>query len=339
MVAATVRKSLTLVLAALIFAPSLASAQANNDAAAESLFLEGRRLLDEGKTSEACAKFQASDKAAPSVGARMNVGDCSKVLGRTATAWTAYKSAENLARKNGDSTRQAESAAAAGLLLPQLTYVKVAVSGPARVPGLAIKLAGADLAAALWGERVPVDPGSVSVEATAPKHSPRTLAIETLGAAQTATLELPILEKVPEPEKPIVGPAVVPTAPPTDDPTQPVDEDPGRSRRLLALGVGGGGVALTVLGIGFGLAASSAYSDRKPHCDTGVTPNQCNDIGAEFVDTAKFRATVSTVLVGAGLVAVGVGAGLYFTAPKERQTTVGVTATSDGVGMTVMGSF
>jgi hypothetical protein len=58
-----------------------------DDAAAEALFLDGRRLMDLGKIDEACAKFDASEKPSPALGTLMNLADCEEKRGRIATAW------------------------------------------------------------------------------------------------------------------------------------------------------------------------------------------------------------------------------------------------------------
>src|SRR5690606_30041935 len=70
-------------------------------ATAESLFQEGKRLMEQGQIEEACPKFQASMDAEPSVGAMLNLARCHELTGKTATAWAEYTEAANLARRAG----------------------------------------------------------------------------------------------------------------------------------------------------------------------------------------------------------------------------------------------
>jgi hypothetical protein len=84
--------------------------------------------------------------------------------------------------------------------------------------------------------------------------------------------------------------------------------------------VGGGGVVLLAIGTVFGVQALANSSDAKRVCGTAPT---CTDQHAVSQNNdAKSAALASDLLVGAGIVAVGVGAFLFFTAPQDKTPAV-----------------
>src|SRR5882672_9354066 len=91
-------------------APSIAHAQtpaqvqAHNEelARADSLFNAAKALLDSGQYVDACAKFAESKRLAPGLGVTLYLADCYERIGRTASAWTEFLSAEGLARQRND---------------------------------------------------------------------------------------------------------------------------------------------------------------------------------------------------------------------------------------------
>ncbi len=94
-------------------------AQTGAAAAAESAFAIGRTRMTEGKYEEACAAFAESLRLEPATGTLYNIALCSEKLGRTASAWSAYKAVAADASSNADRARMAKEKAA--LLEPQLS--------------------------------------------------------------------------------------------------------------------------------------------------------------------------------------------------------------------------
>ena len=82
------------------------SGGANNRAAAEALFNEGRSLVAGGHYSDACPKFEASQQLDPGLGTLLNLAECYEKLGKTASAWAEYREAIPLARASGSKVRQ-----------------------------------------------------------------------------------------------------------------------------------------------------------------------------------------------------------------------------------------
>ncbi|CAN5325742.1 hypothetical protein BH09MYX1_BH09MYX1_41350 [soil metagenome] len=167
----------TLVL--LLCGPAIAHAQgANNQAAAQALFDEGRRLMDQGKFADACPKLESSQKLDPGAGTLMNLASCYEKNGQTASAWVTYTDAASASAGRHpdwvDSAKQHVSA-----LEPKLSRLTVDVK--AKADGLVVKRDGIVLSDGTSGVPIPVDPGKHIVEATAPGHVTFTATI-TLGS-------------------------------------------------------------------------------------------------------------------------------------------------------------
>ena len=301
-----------------------APAAAQERAAAEALFQDGRKLAAAGKHAEACVKFKASDDLDPSVGARLQLGECNEKQGKTASAWLSFRDAENLATRLGDRKRVKVARREAARLEPLLSYVVVAAP-PSSPDGLIVSFDGKAKPTALLGQRFPVDPGAHVVTASAPGHVEwkQSLAISAPGETR---VQIPALSAVAttepkpiEPDPPVTDPDPKPVEPnPQPDPvrTEPVaiDRGSGGGRKVLAYGVAAGGLALAATGLVFGSLARSAYNDRVDHCQVG---NRCTPEGLELIDKAESRALWSTILTATGVAAVGAGVILYLTTPND----------------------
>ena len=87
--------------------------------AAEQMFHDGRALIAEHRYKEACDKLEASQRIDPAVGTLVSLGECYSGLGRTASAWLAYRSAIALATQRHD-PRQPAAEERAAALEPQI---------------------------------------------------------------------------------------------------------------------------------------------------------------------------------------------------------------------------
>src|SRR5580704_7378268 len=59
-------------------------------AIAEALFDDGKALLEQGQTAEACAKFTSSQQLDPQIGTLLFLATCHETDGKTATAWAEF---------------------------------------------------------------------------------------------------------------------------------------------------------------------------------------------------------------------------------------------------------
>lgn len=263
-------------------------------AAAEALFREGRALLQRGELAPACEKLEASNALDPSAGTLLNLAACRLKQGRTATAWAHFLSAGRLAENQGRAEQASEAKRRALELEPQLSTLTLLA--PAAPAGLEVRRTGQVVQLASLGTAVPVDPGRIVIEASAPGYEPVRLEVTLGAAADRRVLEIPPLRR-------LVAPAVVDSSPPASSSPVARDAAPGprRSNTLPWLIGGTGGAALIAGGV-LGVLALSSNSKAIERCDAGDT-NACN----ETQHRRDSQALASTVCVGAGLVGVGVG--------------------------------
>src|SRR5262249_32467324 len=136
-------------------------------AAAEALFREGRRLLEEKKYGEACPKLQESDRLDPATGTLLALALCYEGDGKTASAWAAYVDAAGRARREDQKDRERAALDRAKSLEPKLSRVTLVIAPTvAALPDLAVTRDGTPVGRGALGTAVPVDPGPHTVVAT-----------------------------------------------------------------------------------------------------------------------------------------------------------------------------
>ena len=311
---------------------------------ADALFREGTTLLKEGSVADACARFAASKELAPAVGVTLYLADCLQRIGKTASAWTAFRDAEALARQRND--KRADLAHhRAEALSPSLNRITIEVA-PSLAASAQISCDGKVVPREQWGTAVPVDPGSHVVMARAGQRS-RVFEALVDANAPAATIRIDQLfgEKSEEPGPP---------APATPTESEAIDSSastPAESeasaaserdtRRLwISLGLAGVGVAGLGVGLGFGIAARS---DRDQSNDGPCNAaDQCNAKGLELRHDAIHEALVSTLAFGIGVAAVGASAVFAFViphGPKGNALTVTPAPLAGGAGAVLQTRF
>jgi hypothetical protein len=108
-----------------------------------------------------------------------------------------------------------------------------------------------------------------------------------------------------------------------DEVAQPAPAPPGlfAHQRTVGLGVGAAGIVGVALGAIFGLGAISTNNDAETHCRTS---DLCTADGLKLKDSARSKATVSTVFFLVGAAAIGGGAILFLTAPEDGEKPKGI---------------
>ena len=156
-------------LAAILTLASPASAASPQDqAAAEVLFNDAKKLADAGDFAHACPKFVESQRLDPTAGTALNVGKCFEGLGKVASAWGAYKDAEMIAHNAGDTAREAGAVKLSAALAPLLPKLAIVVPPVTRVPGFEVLRDGTPVGEGSYGSALPIDPGEHVIEASAP---------------------------------------------------------------------------------------------------------------------------------------------------------------------------
>lgn len=322
---------------------------ASKVAAAQQLFDDAIKLMDQKHYAAACPKFAASQRLDPGAGTNLRLADCYEKNGQTASAWATYLETVPLARaSHPDWAEQAKQRAAA--LEPSLSRLTIVVPPASDVPGLAVERDGVKVERAEWGAAMPVDPGAHPVVATAPAKQQwsTTVAVAPNGARAEVTIPALIVEQG-APSGGTIGPSVTGTG--TSSPLASggggvrSDAGPasdGSTQRTVGLVVGGVGVVGVALGGIFGLAAKSTYDDAKTHC---AVDNRCSADGVSGVDKAHGQATLSTIAMGVGAAALVGGIVLYFTAPAPSARPSGValrvapTVHAQGASMSLGGAW
>ena len=277
--------------------PARAEASAADQAAAQSLFEQARKLMDAGQAERACPKLVESQRLDPGIGTMFNLGLCYETAGQTASSYGAFGEAAVMARNAGDKARQAAAEQLAKAMETKLSRLLIRVVADPRPAGMTVKRDGREVAEALFDTAIPVDPGEHAIEASAPGKKTWTATARVPKTAGVVTAEIPALE---------------------DAPTVAAGAAKGEwwsTQRKVSVGVAGAGVVGLVVGSVFGAQALSKYSDSKAHCQA-ATPNVCSAEGIALRGSAGTAADVSTVSMIAGGVLLAGGVVLFVTAPS-----------------------
>jgi len=307
-------------------------AHAQSNAIAEQLFNEGRELAAQNKWAEACPKFEASMQRDPALGTRLNLAVCYQHVGKLASAWGLFRESADLAKRANDK-RADYAQQQATALEPRLP--KLVITAPPKAPaGLVVQRDGAPVAAVELGVALYVDPGPHEVTASAAGFESVTSKV-TVEESRTTTLALPELAAKPEVKAPTVAT--------TDEPEVPVTPV-SPTRKYIAYGVGGGGIAIVGVGLVFGAQAMSKNSKAKDLCGADLDCTGDNFAqGKQLIADGRSRGTLATVFVAAGVAAIGAGVVLYLTAPhaseQARQTAIVPTIDRNGAGLGLVGRF
>jgi hypothetical protein len=316
-----------------VFPAATARAQSRDEIArAEALFNAGKALTDAGQHADACAKFAESKRLAPGLGVTLYLADCYEHIGRTASAWTEFRSAEGLARERSDK-RADVARGRAQALEPKLNRLTIAVARSIPRSGLQVLRDGSPVAEEELGLDVPVDPGDHVVIVTSPGHKMRSFDVHVGPEGQTATVHLESLEN--EGAAPALTPTPIPTPAPTETPTPtptpapalaststPATSDGGATRRWMGLGVGG----LGVIGVGIGGALGLVAMSKRDQSNQGPSApcdgsDHCTGSGLSLRKDAQNAASEANIAFAVGGAALAAGVVLYVTAPRAGSGT------------------
>ena len=283
-------------------------------AEADRLFEEGRKLLEQGKRAEACAKFDLSIRKDPrAVGTMLNLGLCHEETGQVATAIRYYGEARDRAHDQKLAEHKAAAERKIALLSPRVPHLAIKLPANAaagRVLVDDIVIAGDQLA------DVSVDPGPHTLVVTAPGKLPFETTFE-VAEKERRTVDVPELQ----------GAKTVFVSVPTN-----------RRKTWGKIAVVSG-VGLLAIAGGVFLWAQHSYWKQFPDAsrDGQVamdvdhpcwTTNEgtriireCNTIGRDRLQTARLFAHISTGTAIVGGAALVGGAILWLTAPRDEQTT------------------
>lgn len=309
-------------------------ARAGNEAAAEALFLEAKKLVAQKKYAEACPKFAESNRLDRGAGTLIHLGDCYEHNKQLASAWATYKDAASAAQALGRADWEKLAKQRAASLEPKLA--KLVTKVPEPTPGMTVTRDGAEVAQASWGVEIPVDAGTHAVEASAPGHQPWKSTVNVAKDGDRLEVVVPKLEAAP-----VAAAPPPPPRPPEPPPPAPAAEPrAGSAQRTIGFVVAGVGLVGVGVGAVTGLMAIGKNNDAKGVC---ANDGPCASRDAvDAADSARSLATVSTIGFVGGGVALAAGAALVLTAPKSKETArvrMAPWAGANGGGALVGGSF
>jgi hypothetical protein len=305
-----------------------ALAQEDAKAAAVAAFDDGRKLIEKKRIDEACQKFGESQKLDPQLGTLLHWADCLERNGQTASAWARFRDASELAAARKD-RRQSLAESRAANLFPRLSKLQIDVDQGNDAVELRIQRNGIEVGRTLWGTPTPTDPGTHSLEVTAPGRKPWTKSVVVPTGGSTTAVHVPVLEpaestQVPTKEAPA----------PSDAASTPegAPSDSWISRRwpvLLATGVGLAGVGI---GSVFGLQSKKSGDDADRYCDG----EKCFDQrGVTLKADAIKQGNISTIAFAAGGVGLATAGVLLLVLPgkPEGGTQTGIVLAPNGVSL------
>ena len=280
---------------------TIAHAQ-SNPALAESLFVEGQKLLEAGRTHEACDRLAASERIDPALGTLINLALCHERDGKTATAWGEYVDAAAQASKTGERDRERFAREHATALEAAIPKVRIVIADPHGNEQVTIDSVA--IPASALGAEIPVDPGDHAIDVTAPAKKRWTQAKVTVPPGP-ASLRIDVTLEDAE----------------AKEAATPVSID--TTRRTIGLIVGGAGIA--ALGVGIAMLARASAFDSKSR-DEATKANLFVPADATFKaaslsdhSSAQTSQTIGLVAGGIGVAAIGTGLYLVLTANHEER--------------------
>lgn len=290
--------------------PRIASAEPSMADKSESHALFERAMVQYKKSAyaDALKLFLGSQDLDPGVGTLLYIGECYKQLGKPASAWGAFKEAMSLAQKLGDKRGDVAKEKAAEVE-GQMSYLRIDVPDSAKVPGLEVKRDGKVVSSSLFGTSVPVDPGTYTIEASAPGYASDKGTVQVGEKGAKATHMVKPLKANAAP--PATGSAAA-TAPTATAPSMgeskgtEVTHGPWRTVGFVGIGVG---LAVGVVG-GLGMLQGSSDADK---ARTNKDTPAYND--------AKSVYNRGLLLTLVGVAVVGTGTALVIVDPGKKETT------------------
>ncbi len=287
------------VLAALAISALLGLAADARADDAEALFDQGRALMDDpAKLGEACRTLEASYKLVERGDTLLNLAECHRREGKTATAYAEFDKALHI----GAAVGFGEAMQVAKRLRDELgaKLSRLTVTVPPEVlslEGLSVELGGKPLAKDRWNKAFEIDPGPAEITAVAKGYRRFTLRVEVGPDKDEKTATVALDREPPAPRPP----------PPAPTPT------PRAARPSWPWVVGAAGLGLAGAGVAFAFVQRGAGKELDDTC--GADRQACPagyDFGA--VRGRELRSFGLFVGLGAGgLVAVGaagIGLGL-----------------------------
>ena len=328
-------RTIGLVVALGLFAPSSASAQSKSDAAAQAVFEDGLAKFERGEFAAACPLLQRAVQisSTPALGGMLTLAECYEKTGRPASAWGLYKKVAALANADGKTDRADKARKAAERLEPTLPRVKFVRKGAGEAPaGLSVKYGDEVVPADLWDVALPVDPGTLRFTFEADGRSSTTRSAEVPKGASVTEVPVPDLEPASRDTSRAPPPTLVSTPPPLEIPEGASGQKGGLGAPGIAgIVVGAVGIVGVAASIGVIVDAKGKWKEAVAH-DCGGNASQCSTLAG--IDAARGQGDAATAVfgVGIGLAAIGTGILIYDLARHAKKDSAGSASTTFAFG-------
>lgn len=287
--------------------------------------------MESNDYNTACRSFAGSNEADPSPGTLMNLATCQEKQGNVASAWGSYQTAAGMADQRGQKDRATTAREAASKIEGQLH--KLVISFKTIPDDVVVVRNGVSIPKLALGSEVPVDPGEHIIEVSAKGKKKWTGRIVAKAGPGTDRIEVPALEDEPVAIVPPPGGGVG---------AEPTGPSRGGTQRIIGGVVTGTGVAVGATALVFQIIALSVDSKSKTTC---ALPREqdVNNACQTQKDAAKTNQAAAIGLGITGVLAIGVGLTLIFTAPSGPAKSAKVRFVPElgpnGGGLTFAGSF
>jgi hypothetical protein len=273
----------------------------DDKALATVLFQQGRALMAEGRIPEACQKLEESERLHAAGGTLLNLALCHEQEGRLARAWSEFKEAMIVAKRDGRSDRESEAASHVNALEPRLSRLTIVVPADTQVDGLVVERDGHEIGRGAWSTAIPIDGGEHVVRATAKGREPFSMTVVIGKESDARTIEIPVLAT---PVVIVAPPRITAPAP------APVPMTATAAARLRWGGFTTAGAGVVVLGTAGYALATALSAKNASNADCYV--DGCGETGLRERNEAVSRGNLATILGISGAVLVGAGATLYY---------------------------
>jgi hypothetical protein len=289
-------------------------ARADDQQQAEALFERGRTLMQSSTTlDEACRTLEESLKHMDRGDTVLNLAECHRRQGKTATAWAEFDRALSYGSKVGFPEAIQAATELRNGLAKRLSRLTVTVPAPtAALTGLTVEVGGTPWPRERWNTATAIDPGSVQISANARGYKPFEARVQ-IDADKDEKTVVVVLEVEPPPPLPL--------PPPPPPRLAPIVTPP---RPLWPWVVGGAGLALGAAAIGAEVVAVGAHNQLNTKC--GPDRQLCPP-GYDFAPARTRELLGYGLFVGlgtTGVLALGAaGLGFGLSSPKSPAPTKG----------------
>ncbi|HTQ05725.1 MAG TPA: hypothetical protein VMI54_17805 [Polyangiaceae bacterium] len=276
----------------------------------ERLFDEGRAAMQAGDYSTACQKFGESYRLEPALGTQLNLAHCQEERGQVLAAWTLFRRVRGELPAGDRRIPVADQHIAS--LAARIAHLRLVVD-PNAAAGTSVRVDGALADGPEATGTFPIEPGKHEVSVTIPGRAEQTRRLEF---TEGATLEFRVIERT------APGPGLRndarATAPDSPSVAGTSDTHPDATRRTAEYVAAGVGLVGLLVGTITGIEGLHQESIGNANC-SDVT-RTCNQKGVDANRSARSLATVSTVGFAVGIVGVGLGGYLYFSAARPAHS-------------------